>query len=778
MGRRVLRWVGISALAAVLLGVLLASCGYAYLRTSIAPQLDGTLSLDGLEGEVTVEREPSGVPHVRATSERDVFFALGFVHAQDRLWQMEFQRRVGAGRLSEVLGPDAVEQDRFLRTWGFYEAAEEAYRNLTPDGRRAVDAYVGGVNAYLDTDPGLPPEFRLLRYEPERWRPADVLVWAKMMSLDLSANYESELTRHRLRARGLSPERIAELLPPYPEDAATVLGEGDLRATPGRAEARRADELRALRRSLPVSIEASNNWVVGGGRTRSGKPLLADDPHLGLQVPSLWYLAHIESPTLEAVGATLPGMPGVVIGRNDRIAWGVTNVGADVQDLYALEETADGGAYRYKGEDRRYGVRNETIKVDGAEDVELTVRETVHGPVVSDVVDAPEDTAPLALRWTSLDGEDRTLEAFIDTNRAGNWEEFNEALRPYVAPAQNFVYADVEGNIGYVAPGRYPIRAQDHIGLYPAPGDGSYDWKGSVPFDEVPRALNPEKGLIVTANNKVTPEGYPYDLSLEWAEPYRAERIEELIEAAGDDLTAEDMARIQRDQRSSLFRDLRPILERVEPRSEEARGWRGRLLAWDGEAKPGSREATVFASWYSELSRLPAREVGEEFWPEPRYLLDALKNGDRNCDEPGTERREGCADHANRAFGRALGRFDGEVPEWGESHEATFEHPVLSATPLSRLSDRSVPFGGDSSTVNVGSYDPRTFAMEAGPSYRQVVDLADPEASRYVHPMGQSGNPLSASFDDLLPRWREGKYLPMSSEGYETEHELTLEPGG
>jgi penicillin amidase len=778
----VLRRAGVVVFVLALVLLLVAGCGYLYLRSSTLPREDGELSLEGLREPVRVDREPSGVPHIRAGNEHDLFFALGVVHAQDRLWQMEFQRRVGAGRLSEVLGPSTVEQDRFLRTVGFYRAAEEAYRSLSPRGRRSVHAYVAGINAYLDTDPGLPPEFRLLRYEPERWRPADVLVWVKMMSLDLSANYESELERYRLRARGLSEPRISELLPPYPEDAPTILSERDLEDAPrGVAAAgaeRQAERLLAVRRSLPVSIEASNNWVVSGERTRSGRPLLANDPHLGLQVPSLWYLAHLESPTLEAIGATLPGLPGVVIGRNDRISWGVTNVGADVQDLYEMNETDDGTAYRYRGEELPYGVRNETIKVDGGRDVRLKVRETVYGPVVSDVVDAPEGGRPLALRWTSLDREDRTMEAFLGVDRAGGWGEFNRALRLYNAPAQNFVYADVEGNIGYVAPGRFPIRGRDHSGLYPVPGDGSRDWRGFVPFDDRPRTFNPERGFVVTANNKVTPPGYPYTLSLEWAQPYRAERIRQMIEAGGDDLTADDMVRIQQDQHSLLFRDFRPVLERLNLRSDEAREWRERLLTWDSDAGPSSREASVFAAWYAELTRLPAREVGQARWNNSRYLLQALENGDPNCGEGGTV--EDCEDFAARAFERALGRLGDEVPAWGELHEATFEHPVLSTAPLAPLFDRSVPFGGDGSTVNVGPYELDSFRMNAGPSYRQVVDLSDggraPEGSRFVHPMGQSGNPLSANFDDLLPMWRDGRYLPMRTSGYEVDHRLTLRP--
>lgn len=766
---RGLRWAGFAAAALVAL-LAAASCGgYLYLRLSTSPQTNGTLELEGLRRPAEVVREPSGVVHIRAADEHDLFFALGVAHAQDRLWQMEFQRRVGAGRLSEVLGRAALEQDRFLRTFGFYRAARSAYRSLGPEGRAAVDAYVAGVNAYLRTDPGLPLEFRLLGYEPEPWRPADVLVWAKMMSFDLSANYESELERYRLRARGLQPSRIAELMPPYPEDGPVILPEGG-GASP-QAE-RQAEALLRLRRSLPVSLEASNNWVVSGRRTESGAPLLANDPHLGLGVPPLWYLAHLKSPTLEAVGATLPGVPGVVIGRNRDIAWGVTNVGADVQDLYVLEEARDGRGYRYRGEVRPYRVREERIEVGDGEDVTLRVRETVYGPVVSGVVDAP-GARPLALRWTSLEPEDRTIEAFLGVNRAGGWEEFNEALRLYKAPSQNFVYADEEGNIGYVAPGKFPVRREGHSGLAPVPGDGRWDWEGSVPFESWPRALNPREGFVVTANNKAVPDSYPYRISLEWAEPYRAERIRRMILSAGR-LGVKDMVRIQQDRRSLLFEDFRPVLEDLGPLGPRARQWRERLLRWDGDARPGSREAALFEAWYTELTRLPAREVGRRYWDEPRYLLRAMRRGDRSCRPSGG--RGDCLRFAARALERALERLGEEVPEWGAAHRAVFEHPVLSQTPLARFAGREVAAGGDAYTVNVGPYDPASFRMDSGPSYRQVVDLSPEGRSLYVIPMGQSGSPLSGHFDDLLGLWSGGGYLRMRTAGYEADDALTLRP--
>ncbi len=766
---RLVRFLGRLLLGLAVLGALIAAGGYLYLKGTTLPQTTGRLVLKGLLEPVEVTRDAYGVVHIQARNLHDLFFAQGVVHAQDRLWQMEFQRRVGAGRLAEVLGEAALEEDKFLRTWGFYRAAQAAYRNLSPEAKAAVDAYVAGINAYLATNPPLPLEFRLLGYRPEPWQGADVLVWAKMMSFDLSANYEAELRRYRLLARGLTPERIAELMPPYPEDAPTILPPAGLPLPPPGAE-QQAAALLELGQARPRFLEASNNWVVSGRRTASGKPLLANDPHLGLGVPSLWYLIHLEAPGYNAIGASLPGTPGVVIGRNARIAWGVTNVGADVQDLYVLEEQ-DGG-YVYQGEVRPYTTREEVIRVKGGGEVRLVVRETVYGPVISDVVDAP-GASPLAVRWVSLEAVDGTLEAFLKINQAGSWGEFREALKGYLAPSQNFVYADVDGNIGYIAPGKIPIRRPGHSGAYPVPGTGAWDWQGFIPFDELPQALNPPEGFIVTANNKVTPPTYPYTLTVDWAEPYRATRIRELL-TAKPRLTLEDMVRIQLDQYTLLYRAFRPVLELIQPEDEAARRWRARLLAWDGVMRPDAPEATVFAAWYRELARLPAAEVGQPYWNEPRYLLNALKNGDPACAARGLV----CLDYATLAFERAVEAVaeDGRVPAWGAVHRARFAHPVLSQTPLKRFTDRQVPFGGDAFTVNVGPYDLATLRMDHGPSYRQVVDLADPEGSRFIHPMGQSGNLLSPHYADLLPRWASGQYLPMRTQGYAVQQRLVLEP--
>jgi len=747
--------------------LLLALSGYLYLRSSL-PQEEGRIALKGLSAPVEVVRDAHGVVRIRAATLRDLFFAQGFAHAQERLWQMEFQRRVGQGRLSEVLGEATLPQDRFLRTWGFYRAAKAAYERLYPEEKEAVDAYAAGVNAFLASGAPLPPEFTLLGFRPEPWTGPDVLVWAKMMSYDLSGNWEEELLRHRLLARGISPERLSELLPPYPEDAPTVLRAEDLRLPLKREEAPFA----LLQMAPPRYLEASNNWVVAGSRTDTGKPFLANDPHLALQAPSLWFLMALEAPGFKAIGATLPGLPGIVIGRNERIAWGVTNVGADVEDLYLLEEV-EGRGYRYKGRVVPYGVREERIRVKGGKEEVLKVREAVYGPVITDALKDPPQT-PMALRWVSLDPEDHILMAFLGVNRAKNWNEFQKALEPYSAPSQNFVYADVEGNIGYVAPGKFPVRREGHTGMVPVPGNGEWDWLGYRRPEEWPRAFNPPRGYLVTANHKVTPKGFPYALTYDWAEPYRAERIEELL-LAKEKLSLEDMRAIQQDQKSLLYRDFRPVLEFLSPLSERARAWRERLLAWDGTMAASSEEALVFALWYTELTRLPEREVGEAYWDEPRYLLKAMKEGDKNCDRPETDYKETCLDYAALALERALDRKEAlGARAWGEVHRARFAHAVLTHTPLKRLSDREVAFGGDRYTVNVGPFDPKTLAMGHGPSYRQIVDLAHMENSLFVHPMGPSGHFLSAHYADLLALWARGAYLPMRTAG--EGRTLLLEP--
>ncbi|MGF1514951.1 MAG: penicillin acylase family protein [Elainellaceae cyanobacterium] len=773
------------------------------------PVVATPLEIPSLIDAVTVERDRAGVVHIDAENNSDLFTALGFVHASDRLWQMDFQRRLAAGTLSEVAGAEALEQDVFQRTLGLTEAAESAYAALDDETRQVIGEYTAGINAYLGLGQPLPLEFQLLDYEPEPWRPVDIVAGVKLRSLGLSTNYQTELFRTQQLSQGLSFERIQELFPSYtgdetvlqPEDIAVLPLESTMVLPLESTMALPLEDTAALPESDPLadlaltlegleaagdrllpsqalfgSTLASNNWVVSGDRTTTGLPFLANDPHISMQIPSVWHLVSLESPDYSVVGASIPGSPGVAIGRNDRIAWGVTNTQADVQDLYALAEVDPGVSYLFNGEAVDYQTRTETIAVRGQDPVSVTVRESVQGPVISDALGTSSiggDGVPLALRWTSLAPEDPTLTAFLGINQAQNWDEFRTALQDYIAPSQNFVYADVEGNIGYLAPGQLPIRAEGFDGLLPAPGTGEAEWQGFIPFDQLPQTFNPERGYIISANNRIAPDDYPYPISFEWAEPFRAQRIRELIER-DDELSLEDMQAIQLDQRSLLFESFKPVLQQIEPlleamtpRPEAALDWLDRLLVWNGNMNANLQRPTVFQTWYTELTRLPAAAIGEELLqgnltePAPRFLLNALTQGDPVCGSA-----EDCLQSAAQTFVEVVDSFEGRVPRWGDVHQATFSHPAL---PL----ERQVPFGGDRYTVNVGTYDPETFLMDDnGPTYRQIVDLSNPEDSLFMTTPGQSGSLTSPFFDNLLEPWQQGEYLPM---GEAIDVALTLE---
>lgn len=768
--RRWLRWIiGLTA-ATLAAGVI----GLYWLVERTHPQLAGRLTLHGLVGEVVVEREPSGVVHITADNDRDLIFAQGVVHAQDRLWQMEMQRRIGAGRLSEIFGPNALERDRYLRTWGFYRAAEAALLHLGAEARGLIEAYVAGINAYLATKPPLPPEFHLLGLRPEPWRPADLLVWSKLMAYNLAQNRGTELTRYRLLARGLEPERIAELMPLYPGEVAPAATDADALRSLTQALVAPLDALIAADgRNRQHRPQASNAWAVHGSRTGSGAPLLANDIHLGLQMPSTWYLNHLSSPGFEVIGASLPGLPLVVVGRNETIAWGVTSLGADTEDIYVLDDV--GAGYRYRGEIRDYAVREETILVKGGSPERIRIRESVYGPIISDG-SAESAAAPLAIRSVAQDPDDTTFEAFIAINRARDFTEFRAALAShYVVPGQGFVYADRAGHIGYSASGRIPTRRQGHSGLYPVPGGGDWDWTGYLPRSELPSRVDPDAGYVVSANQRTTELGYQHRISLEWGdEPYRAQRIDALLDSrARHDLSS--MSRIQLDTKTLLYSDLRDIIAALEPDSLDARRWQLRLLAWDGHATTESVAATVFFNWYGALAGLPTEETGTAQWRGyPRYLIGALNGGDPACERRGM----GCRVFAATALERILERLGPNPGAWGEHHRARFEQAGFGSTPLGALTNRELGVPGSAYTVNAGGYRSDDWTMVHGPSYRQIIDLADPERSVFVIAGGQSGNWFAKTYADQLSDWQEGRYLPMRRSGYPVEHRLVLVPEG
>ena len=769
--------------ALAILAVAVAAGGYAVLRQSL-PQLEGEIAVRGLGAPVEVLRDAYGIPHLFARSIEDAHFALGFVHAQDRLWQMEMNRRVASGRLAEVLGAAALESDRFLRTLGIRRAAEANLQRFDAEARRALEAYAAGVNAFLAAESVLPPEFWILGVRPERWTPADSVAWTKMMAWDLGGNWRNELLRMAL-ARRLPLARIHEFLPPYPGDAPPEIA--DLQ------ELYRGMEQEAVRlaEAAPGGLaegSASNNWVVAGARSASGKPLLANDPHLGLTAPSVWYLAHLQAPGLDAIGATLPGVPGVLLGRNDRIAWGFTNTGPDVQDLY-IEKLDAAGRYAAPGGARAFDVIEETIRVQGGDEVKLAVRVSRHGPVISDVSRRSLDAAPrghvLALAWTGLAEDDLTLQAVLRFSLARHWQEFLAAARDLHAPQQNIVYADVEGNIGFVAAGRVPLRKPDNDlkGLAPAPGwDARYDWAGYVPFASLPQAFNPAAGAIVTANHKIVPPGYPHHLTSEWQPPYRARRIEVLL-AALPRHTVPSFARIQSDAVSLAMRELLPRLAATRPRSEQARQALQLLGAWDGAMVADRAEPLIAVAWWRELTRaLYADELGEAFrihWRtravfvsnvladrggQSRWCDDLRTPAIETCDELLAVSLEAALDDLRRRYGDDLRAW-----RWGPPHAARHAHrPFGRQRLLARWFDIRVPSPGDAYTVNAGRPDffddAEPFANRHAAGLRAIYDLADPEASLFIHSGGQSGNPLSSHYRDFAEAWARGEYIRMTTD--------------
>ncbi len=794
-------------LVLVLLLAVAAAGTLVYLRSSL-PTESGTIEVAGVTAPVQIVRDRNGVPHIYGQSIADAYFGLGFVHAQDRLWQMEINRRISAGRLSEVFGAVALDLDRLMRTLGLRKLAETQAAATTGQPKQILDAYAAGVNAYLGRKvSALPPEFVAFRVvtklKPERWQPADSISWHKLMALDLSGNWFSELSRMRLAQR-LTPKQMAEFFPPYPGDAPIAVTDlGPLY----RAAAQDIDlaELASLAPNGAGEGLGSNNWVVSGKRTTSGKPLLANDPHLGLTSPAIWYLAHLSAPGMDVVGATFPGAPGVVLGRNAQIAWGMTNTGPDTQDLF-LEKIDPANPAQYLAPDgaKAFESREESIKVRGGETVKITVRTTRHGPVLSDLTRYSKIEAghALALQWTALDASDRTWEAIENLSRARNWDDFTAALRLYGSPQQNIVYADNAGNTGFIAPARIPIRRPDNElrGLSPAPGwDAKYDWTGYIPFEQLPHVYNPASGMVVTANNKIVPDDYPYFLTSEWNEPFRAQRIGQLL-MAREAHTVESFRAMQGDVKSLMAVDMLPLMLGAPVTAGDAQGVRDLLARWDGSAEADRAEPLLFAAWYRELSRLVyADELGENFNTEgrqrPLFMRNVLANVDgqaRWCDDVNTaDVVETCAQMIGRALDLALvdlkQRYGNDAARWrwGIAHEARSLHRPFSNVPVLRsLFEIHVPSAGDTYTVNVGRFnsgnEAAPFANVHAAALRAVYDMANPDHSLFMISTGQSGNILSDLYRNLAKPWAAGEYLTVSTRRTEIDAgargTLTLQP--
>jgi penicillin amidase len=792
---------------AFLLVVGLVGLGYGALTVRrYWPETDGTIQVDGLQAEVIVVRDDWGIPHIYASNTHDLFFAQGYVHAQDRFWQMEFWRRIGSGRLSEILGESALDQDRFIRTIGWHRAAARDLERLDDEALQALEAYAQGVNAYISARRGrLGLEFTILgltgtKFEPEPWTPFNTITWGKVMAWDLSGNRTEELLRANIAAR-LGSSAVDALAPPHSEEYPVIvphpLTEASLR-TVGEP----ALETLALGTGEHLG---SNSCVIAKDRTETGMPLLANDVHLGIQMPSIWYEIGLHCEPLgpdcpyNVVGASFASSPGVVIGHNDRIAWGLTNLGPDVQDLFIEKVNPENpNQYEFQGQWRDMEIIREEIQVAGWEEpVVVNVRVTHHGPIINDVGGGTEEAwsfgwQPLALSWTAL--EPGTLfQSVLRLDQARNWEAFREALSYWDAPSQNVVYADVDGNIGYQAPGRIPIRASGD-GTMPVPGwTGEYEWLDMIPFDDLPRAFNPPEGYIVTANNAVVEEDYPYLLTKDWDPGYRAQRIVELIEAESAPSTA-DMRAIQADHAPVWAQEVLPYVRALssdEPRLTEALEL---LRTWDGRAARDSSAAALFEVFRLQLiDATVADELGQDLLEKARSrVMDALLNllpdpSSPWFDDVTTPESETRDDILLRALEEAveeLSETQGSNMDrwrWGDLHTATFLNQSLGQCgigPVEALFNRG-PFAVDGSlaTVNQADYSlSEPYGVETVASYRQIIDLGDLTRSLSLHTTGQSGHPFHRHYDDMIDPWRNIEHHPMlwGREDVEAEAEGTL----
>jgi penicillin amidase len=802
-------------LATVVLGA-----GLVWLRGSL-PDLDGSHVLPGLAAPAEVLRDADGIVTIRAGGELDAARTLGYVHAQDRLWQMDFMRRTGAGRLSEVVGPATLGVDRLMRGLGLYRAAEANLDHLAPEVRALLEAYAEGVNAFLAAPGGpWPPEFQLLGYAPEPWRPADSLVWGRLMAFQLSNNWPDEALRLRL-AEQLTPAQIDFLWPPNAPDAPVTLSPStgarraskaspprpsnnrvERTATKPRPDRDAASATRAIDPELPWSWapkDASNVWVLAGERTATGRPILANDPHLPLEAPGQWYLARVETPALTLAGATAPGVPHMVVGHNGHIAWGFTTTHADTQDLFVERLSADKpGHYDTPEGPRPFEVREEVIEVRDEGPVVLTVRTTRHGPVFSDLRPGLAEALPegqvLALAWPALRADDRTAEAVYRLNRARGWPDFLAAMALFHSPVQNVAYADTDGAIGFQTAGRIPIRKAGD-GRAPVPGwSGAHDWRGFIPVAELPRLANPPGGRIVNANNRVTDGAYPHLIAADWPDPHRARRIEELL-ATRDKAAVEDSMALQQDTLSlGTPRLLFQLLHHPLPETEQAARARALLAKWQYGMARDRPEPLIFHAWMAALAEaIFSDELGPIY---PRFqrvdtdlLVAVLIAGDVWCDNVETPGTESCASLAGPALAAALAeleaRFGPDIDDWrwGEAHVARFPHPVLRHIPvIGAWLEFAVEADGGFYTVNrggprLGGPPESRFEDRHGPGFRAVYDLADLDNSRFMIATGQSGNPLSPHYGSLAARWRDGEYLKLDGAGAAPRYRLTLDPG-
>ncbi|RLQ91632.1 penicillin acylase family protein [Falsibacillus albus] len=783
------RWVKILIWsAAILVLLVIAAAIFANVFTErLLPKTAGELSVAGLSKKVEVIRDNEGVPHIQAENEHDLYFAQGYVQAQDRLFQMDLSRRQASGRLSEVIGASTIDRDKFFRTLGLRRAAEASYNNYSEKAKEVLQAFADGVNAYIkdaEKEKKLPIEFTLLDYKPDSWTPTDSLTIGKYMAFDLGGHWQGQAFRYWAE-KNLSSEKAKELFPSYPEDAPAIIADlGDMNI----------DVEKTLSSSIiPPEFNGSNNWVVSGEKSESGKPMLADDPHLSLATPSIWYQMALKTNGMDVSGVIFAGIPGIILGHNEHIAWGVTNTGPDVQDLYIEKRNPDNkDEFLYKDKWEKATIIQEPIKVKGEKTIPYEVTITRHGPVISDFAYKQKGDSVFSLRWTALDPSSE-LEAVLNMNKANNWKEFEKALEKFETPTQNFVFASDDGTIAYKANGKIPIRKSGD-GLLPVPGwTDEYEWTGFIPFDELPKVVNPKEGFISSANNKVISSDYPYHISNTWAQPYRQMRIQEVLKSK-DKLSVEDMQSLQMDQTNLYAREFVPQFLKVMKNDKgngiekEALKLLGKWNYVDDKNKPAP---LIFNLWMKEIPKvLYEKDIPDDvlnlFDGKQQVTDNILRTAlaGENCawvDENG-----GIDSLLHTALKNVLNRLAkdyGNHPEqwkWGDYHQLYFAHPISQASNLLAYffnNEDPIPVGGSQVTVQAASYEDDGI-VDHGASWRFVIDTDDMSKSYHIIGPGESGHFRSQWYHNQIKDWIKGNYhlTNLNEKPGENKYDLTLLP--
>lgn len=764
----------IALAAVVILAVAVAALAIWY-RSASAPVIEGELAVPGLLEPVRILRDGEGVPHIFAENDRDATFALGVVHAQDRLWQMDTFRRIGAGRMSELAGPATRSIDVFMRTMGFADRALRDYEALPEDIRAAVQAYADGVNHVIDTLPVRPAEYLVLGVEPERWKPEDAILVSKLMSVRLATNFRHEKL-YALLAAHLGPGRLGTLFERWPEADEQAFLDVWSRKT--------ASMSRDILETLGAVDSASNAWAAAPGRTTTGGALMANDPHLRLDAPILWYLARIVVSDYDLAGATIPGLPFHLLGRNGHIAWGFTSVGADTQDLF-IERIDDTAPSRYltpRGSEP-FETRSFEIGVRGEKPQKVSVRVTRHGPVLSDIdPDLAGQVAPghvIALSYATTQFPDAGLAAAYGLSRARDWNAARQATKDVISPVFNLIVADSEGTVAHRVVGKIPVR-REGSGVLPMPGwTGQYDWLGYLSFEQMPETVKTGDGVVVNANNRLDlPEDSP-PLTHYWDDSLRFGRASALLDRTGRH-SLESFAAIQNDIHASDAEILLPhLLARTKTTDDRLNGALDILIRWDRKMSDGEAAPLIYAAWVRQIGRklfsdeLAGRGDVFERWRVP-LIERLLREESEWCDDISTDdRREDCASVMVDALEQALTDLSntyGDDPldwSWGAAHRATLNSPVFMRVPgLSSWADLARATDGGQYTLKRGAgtigNEAPVFPHNHGAGYRGLYDLAAPENSRFMIATGQSGNPLSKWWGSFVERWAAGQSITLT----------------